>query len=56
MPILSAKGVTHLYNKGTPSQSKAIYDINLDIEEGELVGGVHEGEGAGGTVPAELSN
>ena len=46
MPILSAKGVTHLYNKGTPSQSKAIYDINLDIEEGELVGIIgHTGSG-----------
>ncbi len=46
MPILSAKGVTHLYNKGTPSQSKAIYDINIDIEEGELVGIIgHTGSG-----------
>ena len=46
MPILSAKGVTHLYNKGTPSQSKAIYDINVDIEEGELVGLIgHTGSG-----------
>lgn len=46
MPILSMKGVTHLYNKGTPSQSKAIYDINLDIEEGELVGIIgHTGSG-----------
>ncbi len=46
MPILSAKGVAHLYNKGTPSQSKAIYDINLDIEEGELVGIIgHTGSG-----------
>lgn len=46
MPILSMKGVTHLYNKGTPSQSKAIYDINLDIEQGELVGIIgHTGSG-----------
>ncbi len=46
MPILSAKGVTHLYNKGTPSQSKAIYNINVDIEEGELVGIIgHTGSG-----------
>lgn len=46
MPILSAKGVAHLYNKGTPSQSKAIYDINIDIEEGELVGIIgHTGSG-----------
>ena len=46
MPILSMQGVAHLYNKGTPSQSKAIYDINLDIEEGELVGIIgHTGSG-----------
>ncbi len=46
MPILSMKGVTHLYNKGTPSQSKAIDNINLDIEEGELVGIIgHTGSG-----------
>lgn len=46
MPILSAKGVAHLYNKGTPSRSKAIYDINIDIEEGELVGIIgHTGSG-----------
>ncbi len=46
MPILSARGVTHLYNKGTPSQAKAIYDVNVDIEEGELVGVIgHTGSG-----------
>lgn len=46
MPILSAKGVTHLYNKGTPSQAKAIYDVNVEIEEGELVGLIgHTGSG-----------
>ena len=37
MPILSMQGVTHLYNEGMPSESKAIDNINLDIEEGELV-------------------
>ncbi len=46
MPILSLKGVTHLYNKGTPSQSVAIENINIDIEEGELVGIIgHTGSG-----------
>lgn len=46
MPILSMQGVAHLYNKGTPSQSKAIDNINLDIEEGELVGIIgHTGSG-----------
>ncbi len=46
MPIISLKGVTHLYNKGTPSQSVAIENINIDIEEGELVGIIgHTGSG-----------
>ena len=46
MPILSMQGVTHLYNEGRPSESKAIDNINLDIEEGELVGVIgHTGSG-----------
>ena len=46
MPILSMQGVTHLYNEGMPSESKAIENINLDIEEGELVGVIgHTGSG-----------
>lgn len=46
MPILSMQGVTHLYNEGMPSGSKAIDNINLDIEEGELVGVIgHTGSG-----------
>lgn len=46
MPILTMQGVTHLYNEGMPSESKAIDNINLDIEEGELVGVIgHTGSG-----------
>ncbi len=46
MSILSMQGVTHLYNEGMPSESKAIDNINLDIEEGELVGVIgHTGSG-----------
>ncbi len=46
MPILSMQGVTHLYNKGTPNRSKAIDNINLDIDAGELVGIIgHTGSG-----------
>ena len=37
MPILSMQGVTHLYNEGMPSESKAIDNINLDIEEGKFI-------------------
>ena len=46
MPILSVKGVTHLYNKGTPSAAKAIDNVSVDIEKGELVGIIgHTGSG-----------
>lgn len=46
MPILSMRGVTHLYNKGMPSESKAIDSVDLDIEVGELVGIIgHTGSG-----------
>ena len=46
MPILAMQGVTHLYNEGMPSESKAIDNINLYIEEGELVGVIgHTGSG-----------
>lgn len=46
MPILAMQGVTHFYNEGMPSESKAIDNINLDIEEGELVGVIgHTGSG-----------
>ena len=46
MPVLSLKGVTHLYNKGTPTVSTALDNISLDIDEGELVGIIgHTGSG-----------
>lgn len=46
MSVLSARGVTHLYNKGTPGASKAIENINVDVEQGELVGIIgHTGSG-----------
>ena len=46
MPVLSMKGVTHLYNKGTPSVSKALDNVSIDIEQGELVGIIgHTGSG-----------
>jgi len=46
MPVLSLKGVTHLYNKGTPTQSAALENINIDIDNGELVGIIgHTGSG-----------
>ncbi len=46
MPVLELKGVTHLYNKGMPGAEKAIDNINLSIDEGELVGIIgHTGSG-----------
>ena len=46
MPVLSLRGVTHLYNKGTPTQSAALKDVSVDIEAGELVGIIgHTGSG-----------
>ena len=46
MSVLSMKGVTHLYNKGTPTQSAALDNVDVDIEAGELVGIIgHTGSG-----------
>lgn len=46
MPIISLKNVTHTYGEGTPLSVSAIKNINLDIDEGELVGIIgHTGSG-----------
>jgi len=46
MPVISTRGLTHLYSKGTPFEVAAIKDINIDIETGELVGIIgHTGSG-----------
>lgn len=46
MPVLVLDGVTHLYNKGLPTEKKAIENINLSVEKGELVGIIgHTGSG-----------
>lgn len=46
MPVLSLRGVTYLYNKGTPTESKALDNVSIDIEKGELVGIIgHTGSG-----------
>ena len=45
-PIISAKGLSHLYSAGTPFESTAIENINLDIKEGQFVGLIgHTGSG-----------
>lgn len=44
--IIKTENLTHLYSKGTPFEKKAIDNINLEIEEGELVGVIgHTGSG-----------
>lgn len=46
MSIIKTENLTHLYNSGTPFEKAAIQDINLDIEQGELVGVIgHTGSG-----------
>lgn len=38
MPIISVRGLTHVYSQGTPFEKVAIDQIDLDIEKGEFVG------------------
>lgn len=46
MSIIKTENLTHLYSKGTPFQQTAIDNINIEIEEGELVGIIgHTGSG-----------
>jgi energy-coupling factor transport system ATP-binding protein len=44
--IIKVKNLTHVYMKDTPFETKAIEDINLEIEEGEFFGLIgHTGSG-----------
>lgn len=46
MAIIKTEHLTHCYSRGTPFEKTAINDINLEIEEGELVGVIgHTGSG-----------
>lgn len=46
MAIIKTEHLTHLYSQGTPFEKTAIDDINIEIEEGELVGVIgHTGSG-----------
>ena len=43
---IKIKGLNHIYNKNTPFESKALDDINLEIEKGEFIGLIgHTGSG-----------
>ncbi len=44
--IIEIKNLNHIYNQGTPFESKALIDINLTIKEGEFIGLIgHTGSG-----------
>ncbi|MEG0691623.1 MAG: energy-coupling factor transporter ATPase [Oscillospiraceae bacterium] len=46
MTIIKTENLTHLYSQGTPFEKTAIDNINIEIEEGELVGVIgHTGSG-----------
>lgn len=46
MAVIKTENLTHLYSQGTPFEQTAIDNINLEIEEGELVGVIgHTGSG-----------
>jgi energy-coupling factor transport system ATP-binding protein len=44
--IIEVKNLTYVYNPNSPFETKALDDINLDIEEGEFIGLIgHTGSG-----------
>lgn len=46
MAIIKTENLTYLYSQGTPFEKAAINDVNIQIEEGELVGVIgHTGSG-----------
>ncbi len=46
MSVLSVRGLTHIYGKGTPFMVNALNDVSFDIEKGELIGLIgHTGSG-----------
>lgn len=46
MAIIKTEHLTHCYSRGTPFEKTAVKDVNLEIEEGELVGVAgHTGSG-----------
>ncbi|GHU53648.1 hypothetical protein FACS1894132_06380 [Clostridia bacterium] len=45
-PILKIENLTHIYGENTPFQKIALSDINIDIEQGEILGIIgHTGSG-----------
>ena len=47
------ESVNHVYNANTPMEQRALYDINFEIKEGELVGYIGE-NGAGKSTTIKM--
>ena len=46
MGIIKAENLTYVYGEGTPFRKVALDDVNIDIQEGELIGIIgHTGSG-----------
>ena len=46
MSILETKNLTYIYGEGTPFEKKAVNNVNIKIEQGELIGIMgHTGSG-----------
>ena len=46
MAVLKTEGLTYVYSQGTPFEKKAVDNVNLEIDKGELVGVIgHTGSG-----------
>ncbi len=46
MPIIKTENLTYTYSQGTPFEKTAVNNVNIEIEEGELVGIIgHTGSG-----------
>lgn len=46
MPVIKTENLTYIYSQGTPFEKTAVNNVNIEIEEGELVGIIgHTGSG-----------
>ncbi len=46
MPVIKTENLTYIYSEGTPFEKKAVNNINIEIEKGELTGIIgHTGSG-----------
>ena len=46
MSVIRTENLTYTYSQGTPFEKTAVKDVNIEIEEGELVGIIgHTGSG-----------